>query len=160
LILSKNRSVLLLLLLLAAILLAIGLVAPIITFKKFIFIENTFSIISASWNLLIQGQLFLFIIIVAFSIVFPILKLALLAKILISQSCVKQNTNKLLDWIHHLGKWSMLDVFVVAILVVVVKLGAIGSVEKHIGLYAYTASAILIMLLTENIVKVLKQNQK
>jgi paraquat-inducible protein A len=46
----------------------------------------------------------------------------------------------------------MLDVFVVAILVVVVKLGAIGSVEKHIGLYAYAAAAILIMLLTNKLV--------
>lgn len=157
---SKNRGVLLLLLLLAAILLAIGLIAPIITFKKFILIENTFSIISACWNLLNQGQLFLFIIITAFSIIFPIIKLTVLAKILISHSYVKQNTKILLDWIHHLGKWSMLDVFVVAILVVVVKLGAIGSVEKHIGLYAYAASAILMMLLTDNVTKVHKHEQK
>jgi len=46
----------------------------------------------------------------------------------------------------------MLDVFVVAILVVVVKLGAIGNVEKHFGLYAYAGAAILIMILTSKIV--------
>jgi len=47
----------------------------------------------------------------------------------------------------------MLDVYVVAILVVVVKLGAIADVEKHFGLYAYAASAILIMFITSRVVK-------
>jgi len=41
----------------------------------------------------------------------------------------------------------------VAILVVVVKLGAVGNVEKHIGLYAYAGAAILIMLLANKVVE-------
>lgn len=149
---TENRKVLLLLLFIAGILLGIGLIAPIITFKKFIFIQNTFSILMACWNLLQQGQLFLFVIIGLFSIVLPILKLALLTKVIVSQNKLKAGTQKLLDWVHRFGRWSMLDVFVVAILVVVVKLGAIGNVEKHIGLYAYAAAAILIMFLTNKII--------
>ena len=142
-----------LLTLLAAFLLAIGLVAPIITFKKFIFIQNTFSILSGTWNLLLEGQLFLSAIIALFSILFPIFKLGLLTKLIFSTSPISTHTNKTLELIHRFGKWSMLDVFVVAILVVVVKLGAIADVEKHIGLYAYAASAILIMLLTNMVIK-------
>lgn len=157
---DKNRSLLLLLLLIAAILLVVGLVAPIITFKKFIFIENTFSIISACWNLLAQGQVFLFFIIAAFSVVFPILKLAVLTKLVFDNTKLKAHSKKLLHWVHQLGKWSMLDVFVVAILVVVVKLGAIGNVEKHIGLYAYAAAAILMMLLTHKVVKLYKNDRE
>lgn len=47
----------------------------------------------------------------------------------------------------------MLDVFVVAVLIVAVKLGAIADVEKHIGLYFYAASAVLIMYLTNKVAK-------
>ena len=148
---TENKSILLLLLALAAGLLAIGINAPIITFTKFIFIHNTFSILSACWNLLQQGQVFLFVIIFLFSVLLPIFKLALLTKLLLSP-LLSSGTQKLLGWIHQFGKWSMLDVFVVAILVVVVKLGAIGNVEKHYGLYAYAAAAILIMLLTQKVV--------
>ncbi len=147
-----NKYVLLLLLAFAGLLLATGLIAPIITFKKFIFIENTFSILTTCWGLLKQGQLFLFVVIALFSVILPIFKLALLTKLVLSKSSVRNGSKKVLDLIHRLGRWSMLDVFVVAILVVVVKLGAIGSVEKHIGLYAYAAAAILIMLLTNKLV--------
>jgi paraquat-inducible protein A len=156
---TTNKSILLLLLIVSTLLLIIGLVAPIITFNKFIFIENTFSILTACWNLLKEGQLFLFVVITLFSIVMPIFKISILAKLILSKSLVSINVKRALNLIHHSGKWSMLDVFVVAILVVVVKLGAIGNVEKHIGLYAYAGAAILIMLLTNLVINHLKQQE-
>jgi len=42
----------------------------------------------------------------------------------------------------------MLDVFVVAVLVVSVKLGAIVQVEMRYGLYAFAASVIVTMFVT------------
>lgn len=156
---STNKYVLLLLLAIAGLLLAIGLLAPIITFTKFIFIHNTFSILTACWNLLQQGQIFLFVVIGLFSVVLPIIKLSLLTMLVVSKSLVKPATKKVLHLMHRFGRWSMLDVFVVAILVVVVKLGAIGNVEKHIGLYAYTGAAILIMLLTNTIITRVENKQ-
>ena len=154
---SSNKKWLLLLILLAATLLAVGLVAPIITFKKFIFIQNTFSILTGTWNLLKEGQFFLFLIISIFSIVLPIFKLGLLTRLVLSSSSINAGSEKILALIHRFGRWSMLDVFVVSILVVVVKLGAIADVEKHLGLYAYAAAAILIMLITNMIVKIKDQ---
>ncbi len=154
---TDNKAVLLLLLAIAALLLVIGLIAPIITFKKFIFIQNTFSILTACWSFIKQGQVFLFLVISVFSVVLPIFKLSLLTVMVLSSSTITQNTKKVLGLMHRFGRWSMLDVFVVAILVVVVKLGAIGDVEKHIGLYAYAGAAILIMLLTNKIVKLVEQ---
>lgn len=147
------RVTLLLLVFIAAILLTIGLVAPIITFKKFIFIQNTYSILSGTWNLLKEGQFFLFLIISLFSIILPIFKLGILASLVYSNSSTSSVTKKTLTLLHNVGRWSMLDVFVVAILVVVVKLGAIADVEKHLGLYAYAASALLIMFITSKVVK-------
>ncbi len=157
--LTSNKSVLLLLLMVSALLLTIGLVAPIITFKKFIFIQNTFSILTACWNLLKEGQLFIFFVITLFSVILPIFKIVLLAKLILGQALASTNVKILLDLTHRFGKWSMLDVFVVAILVVVVKLGAIGNVEKHIGLYAYAGAAILIMLLTNMVINYIKEQE-
>lgn len=144
---STYRNLLLFLLFIATIFLAVGLVTPIITLKKFIFIQNTFSIISGTWGLLKEGHLFLFFIISLFSIILPIFKIFFLANILYRASPTHSNTKKTLALLHRFGRWSMLDVYVVAILVVAVKLGAIADVEKHIGLYFYAASAILLMFI-------------
>jgi paraquat-inducible protein A len=156
---TTNKYVLLTLLAVAGLLLAVGLVAPMITFKKFFFIHNTFSILTACWSLLKQGQVFLFIVITLFSIILPILKLALLTKLVFINSLVNTGTKNTLELMHRFGRWSMLDVFVVAILVVVVKLGAIGDVEKHIGLYAYAGAATLLMFLTSKIVNYLEHQE-
>jgi len=153
----NNKYVLLILLTIAWLLLSIGLIAPIITFNKFIFIENTFSILTACWNLIKQGQVFLFVVIALFSVILPVIKLALLTKLALGKELVDSGTKKVLGFVHRCGRWSMLDVFVVAILVVVVKLGAIGNVEKHIGLYAYAGAAILIMVLTTKVIEHVKK---
>jgi paraquat-inducible protein A len=46
----------------------------------------------------------------------------------------------------------MLDVFVVAVLVVAVKLGAIVDVEMRYGLYAFAGSVLLTMFITARVV--------
>jgi paraquat-inducible protein A len=58
---------------------------------------------------------------------------------------------------HLYGKWSMLDVFVVAVLVVAVKLGAIADVDMRYGLYAFAASVLLTMYITSRIVSLTNQ---
>jgi paraquat-inducible protein A len=59
---------------------------------------------------------------------------------------------KHLHWMHLYGKWSMLDVFVVAVLVAAVKLGAIASVELRFGLYAFATAVVLTMYVTARVV--------
>jgi paraquat-inducible protein A len=136
----------------AACLLLAGVVSPIITLTKFMLVENTFSVLSGVVELLREGKIFLFLLIAGFSIVLPILKLWVLYRLVSKSSAVKKSMQKLLHWMHLYGKWSMLDVFVVAILVVAVKLGAIAAVEMRFGLYAFAASVLLTMLITSNIV--------
>ena len=53
------------------------------------------------------------------------------------------------------GKWSMLDVIVVGILVVVVKIEGMVSVKVHAGVYFFAASVILTMITTAWIGKML-----
>ena len=132
--------------------LAVGLVAPIITLKKFLLIENTFSVFSGVIELLREGQIFLFIVITGFSIVLPLLKIGVLRKLLSVKANRVANLDKFLHLMHLYGKWSMLDVFVVAVLVVAVKLGAIASVEIRYGLYSFAAAVVLTMYITARVV--------
>lgn len=143
--------------LLAACLLLTGLLSPVITLTKFVLIENTFSVLSGVIELLKEGKLFLFLLIAGFSIVLPVLKLWILYRLVSKSAATEKSVRKLLHWMHLYGKWSMLDVFVVAILVVAVKLGAIADVEMRFGLYAFAASVLLTMYVTSSIVGLTNQ---
>ncbi len=136
-----------------AVSLLIGLFAPIITLEKFYFFDNTVSIASGLLELINEKQYLLFIIILLFSVVLPILKLLLLNKLLSPSIDSTNNFRKHLMWMHQYGKWSMLDVFVVAVLLAAVKLGAVASVQLHYGLYLFAAAVILTMLVTARVVK-------
>lgn len=65
---------------------------------------------------------------------------------------------KSLNLIHNYGRWAMLDVLVVAILLVSIKLGAIASVEIHAGLYWFAASVLIVMFVTHQASNMFKQD--
>jgi paraquat-inducible protein A len=134
---------------LAGVLLAVGVVSPIITLEKFLVVENTFSVLTGVLQLLEQGQYFLFLVIAAFSVGLPAVKLSLLFRLVSTR--VAERERRYLHWLHVYGKWSMLDVFVVAVLVVAVKLGALAEVTMRYGLYAFAASVLLTMVVTGRI---------
>jgi paraquat-inducible protein A len=56
----------------------------------------------------------------------------------------------LLRLIEAIGRWSMLDVFLVAILVALVKLGALATVAPQLGLVAFCAVVVLTMVASSN----------
>lgn len=130
----------------------VGLLAPIITLKKFVLIENTFSVLGGAIELLKEGRYFLFLVITGFSVVLPLLKMGVLFRLLGIKAGKTDNLDKYLHWMHLYGKWSMLDVFIVAVLVVSVKLGVIASVEVRYGLYAFAVAVILTMYVTARVV--------
>lgn len=135
-----------------AVFLALGLVSPIITLKKFVLIENSFSVLGGVLELLMEGQYFLFLLIAGFSIVLPSLKIGVLYLLLSPKMQSGAKLDTYLHWMHLYGKWSMLDVFIVAILVVAVKLGAIASVEMRYGLYFFALAVVLTMYVTARVV--------
>ncbi len=57
----------------------------------------------------------------------------------------EEKRKTLLRRIEALGRWSMLDVFVVALLVVTTKLGILADVEVHAGIYFFAASVLASM---------------
>lgn len=140
-------------LLIAALIMFIaGITSPIMTITQFIFLESNFSIISGLTDLLTQQQYFLFILIGLLSLCLPLVKMGLLGWVLFT----KPKTipfKRTLNLIHNYGRWAMLDVMVIAILLVSIKLGAIASVEIHAGLYWFACSIIIVMIVTHYVSK-------
>ena len=134
-----------LLLLVALATLIIGVSAPLLTLEKMYFFENTVSLFSTVTELFSQKEWFLFIVIALFSLCVPIIKIASLVLILNLDYAKNSFLDKMLHVIELIGKWSMLDVFVVALLLVSVKLGVLAKVEVHYGLIAFASSVLLTM---------------
>lgn len=150
---GRETWILRFILLAATILFIIGTVTPMITISKFILIKHSFSILAGITELLLNGQIVLFIVITGFSIILPSMKILFLYRLLWQKPVNTQKTRKYLYLLHEYGRWAMLDVMIVAVLVVTVKLGAIVSIQIHFGLYIFAAAVLLIMVITSKIVR-------
>ena len=156
--LSKTEAkVWLTLLSITSVLFIIGLFLPMMTLSKLVFFKNTISVASGIYELLIGGHYFLFLLVSGFSIVLPLLKLGLLYQVLINNQIKSQKQEKLLHLMHDYGRWGMLDVFVVAILIVTVKLDAIANIQIHSGLYVFGFAVLMIMTITHRLIKLYEQ---
>jgi paraquat-inducible protein A len=134
-----------LLILASFVLLLIALSLPLLTVEKMVFWKNDYSVIAGVHGLWQQGQYALAIILFFFSIVFPLFKLATLGFIWFIR-LAERKRQAVLRWLGILGKWSMLDVFVVAILIVLVKLGPLAKVQPQRGVYWFAAAIFLSMI--------------
>ncbi len=141
------------LLILATALFMFGIFLPMITVSKFIIVTNSFSVVSGSIELLRNGQVLLFVLVAGFSIALPIMKIRVLFKLFSTTTTENPKIKRYLHLMHEYGRWAMLDVMVVAVLIVTVKLGAIASIKVHFGLLVFGASVFLIMLITNKVVR-------
>lgn len=159
--LTTYRKLLLLrwLLLISSGLLVVGLFLPMLTITQLMVISNEFSVISGIIELWKAGQYILFVVIGCFSVLIPLAKIALLFKLLQSDNKPHPLKMRLLRLMHDYGRWAMLDVMVVAMLIVTVKMGAIASIKIHPGLYVFGAAVLLIMLTTQSTVRLLESQQ-
>jgi paraquat-inducible protein A len=136
-----------LLLVAALVLLLIGLRTPLLTVEQFYFFRNTVSLWSGMQQLRAEGEWGLFALIGLFSVAFPVVKILLLALVWNFGREGSRVHARHLHWLTEYGRWSMLDVFVVALIVVTVKLGALAQARVEPGIYWFSASVVLTMLL-------------
>lgn len=142
---------------LAACLLGIGLVAPCMTivphfgeFDSWIRMlkpaagrTSTYSVLSGITGLIQHGNSGIGLLLLFFSCVFPTAKLAVMASA-VQQLSLGRPAGRLLELTHHTGKFSMLDVLVLALIVVAIK-GLPGSTQVLLGwgVWAFAASVAL-----------------
>lgn len=131
---------------LSAVLLGIGLSLPILTVRK-MWEHNSYSIITGVQDLWDGKYYALAVIIFLFSVIFPIAKLFTLSMVWFVKLGEDQRKG-LVTFMEIFGKWSMLDVFVSAILIVWIKLGALASAKAEEGLYFFAVSILLTMVVS------------
>ena len=146
------------LLFLATVFLGAGLSMPLMNVEKMMFWKNEYSVLTGVTGLFNDREYFLSAILFFFCIVFPIVKLFTLW-ILWQFQCAEDMRNRILEWLAILGKWSMLDVFVVAILIVAVKLGPMANVEPRQGVYIFSVAIILSIMTTTWIERIIKADR-
>ncbi len=139
------------LLVFSGLLLVVGWVLPVITIKTLIVFRDEFSILGGGLELWQSGEYLLCILIMIFTVLFPTAKLGLAYLAWSNLHAADPRLHRALGWIETLGKWSMLDVFVIALLVVILKISLISDVTVHLGLYVFAAAVILSMLVVKRI---------
>lgn len=120
----------------------IGLSAPMATLDQLFLPPDTYSLLVGVIDLFRESEWLIGVIIFAFSILFPLAKfLALLWIYFRCRQGLAPGIN--IGVLELLGKWSMLDVFVLAITFGAANLGVLSQVEIHWGIYFYAAAVII-----------------
>lgn len=128
-------------------LLIAGLTLPVIETTQLVFWKSSYTIIDGIINLWKDGHSVLSILIFVFSIIFPAIKLGGQGWLWF-QPFDASRRQRWIRAIRVLGKWSMLDVFVVALIVVITQTGGLLDATPKLGIYLFGASIALSMTVT------------
>lgn len=139
-------------LVLAAGLLVAGWFLPILTVQEFWWIEDQVSIATGLVALIEDGDYFVFAVILVFTVAFPVVKIATAYALLFHVDLRAPGLPRWLDRIDAMGKWSMLDVFVVALMVVAIKMHWLAEVVVHPGIWVFGAAILIAMLAVRRLV--------
>ncbi len=126
-----------LILLIASISFGLGISLPLMQFEKLYFFTETPSLITIISGLWTDGEILLAIVVLAFSILFPILKLFTAFQTVFLKE-------EAMGWTAALAKWSMMDVLLVAIAVFAAKTSGLANAVSQPGLWFFAISAIAV----------------
>lgn len=103
------------------------------------------SLLVGTLDLFRHGSWFVGAVVLVFSIVFPVTKLVLLLELSLLKLLHRRHKASTYRLMEHVGRWSMMDVLLLAFLVMLVKLGSL--VEFHLGsaVMAFVACVVLSM---------------
>lgn len=121
---------------------ATGVFFPFFTVTKFWVFRDAVSVVGGIATLFREGEYFLFAILTLFTLVFPCVKLGLLTVVWLEREHDLARVRRLHRLVEDWGRWSMLDVFVVAILIVTMKAAGLAEIRIGVGLYLFTFSVV------------------
>jgi len=139
----KTGGAIVLLLLLALGLFVAGIFRPFTAVTKLWLFENQISVWQGLGILWEGDELFLFLILFVFTVIFPFVKINAMLALWLWPKMDGEHARKLFHFVANLSKWSMLDVFVVAILVLTVKSGGLASIKVEDGFFMFFVSVML-----------------
>ncbi|MFC2084836.1 paraquat-inducible protein A [Bacteroidota bacterium] len=127
----------------------LGLILPVFQRELLGFKWDQISLLGGIFELYSSESYFLAIILTLFTVMFPFFKYTVLVILLTFRR--KETTENLLSLIKNLGKWSMLDIFVIAILILSIELGGILKISIREGTIFFSLSVLTAMYLTHKV---------
>ena len=145
--LSAYRNfVLSFLIILATVFFALGVILPVIRFTTVYVWTNEHSIATIIWALFENKEYFLSIVLFLFSIFFPFLKLLYLLTLVTSPDIPHEFRRKSISAMEWLGRYSMTDVMVLALMIFYVNSSGYTEARVLPGVYFFAASAMITMV--------------
>jgi len=123
-------------------LLLAGLFLPAITVRALIF-SRELSLFESVIGFLDSGEYFLFAVTFPFTILFPLAKILTGLALWYVVETRGYLAVRLLAWLAGISKWSMLDVFVIALMVLVADGRLLTSADIHAGVVVFAAAVLL-----------------
>lgn len=120
-----------------------GIFLPFTSVTKLWIFENQVSVFQGLITLFKESEIFLFLILFVFTVCFPIVKICALLALWFHRGLTAEQAKSFFKFVSNMGKWSMLDVFVVAILVLTVKSGGVASIKVQSGFFLFFVSVML-----------------
>jgi paraquat-inducible protein A len=116
---------------------------PTMTVEKVPWIWRTkFSIWRVVDGLWADREYFICAVLVLFSMIFPVAKLVIGLWLWARVDVLAGGGRRAVAFVGALGKWSMVDVFVVALLVAAIQVSIIANVAIHAGIYVFTGAVL------------------
>jgi len=154
---SKSHHALFAFLLMSVVSLIVGLYAPILAIVAYedvpvlgqtVFQYESKSILTALYKLFENGQWVIAGVILLFTVIMPVLKSLLMALIIYSRKLHFSRYS--IQMLKNIGKWSMLDVFVIAILVTYFSTKQTGATDASLepGVYFFTMYVLSSMIIS------------
>jgi paraquat-inducible protein A len=139
----RAGSAIVLMLLLAMACFVAGIFLPFTSVTKLWLFQNQISVYHGLIILWQAGELFLFLILFVFTICFPFVKLNAMLVLWLYPRVGTEHARNLFHFVSNMGKWSMLDVFVVASLVLTIKSTGVADIRVGDGFFLFFVSVML-----------------
>jgi paraquat-inducible protein A len=139
------RFVLALIFLAAAFCLYFGLTEPAISVTQFYLFGERYSILDGILAFRDDGQIYLAAFLFAVSVVFPLTKVAI-SLLVILMGCSGALARGLTGFLATIGKWSMADIFVLSVTVMLLDGRLLTMADMHVGAGLFAAGVILSMI--------------
>ncbi len=147
---ARRRSIFLEMLMAGAVLCLLpGLTLPVVKLTWLYFFDNKHSILSVIWVLFQDREYLLSGVLLIFSILFPLTKLGYLLVLYFRRLNNYLPGPRLLYILSWLGRWSMLDVLVLALVVFYTKQTGVADATVLPGIYFFALSVLLTMWASE-----------
>ncbi|GAB4571154.1 MAG: hypothetical protein Tsb008_01610 [Rhodothalassiaceae bacterium] len=136
----RRDTLLALLIVAAALSLAVGFGLPVLRIQRFFFFTDSVSLPEMILALIGDGEIAIGLILFLFTIVFPVAKLLWLMLLWWRPTAQGLRSLRLLA---AMGRWSMLDILVLALAIFSIKASGLATAAAEPALYGFTAAVLL-----------------